>query len=103
MVEVILLIPVADNDGRAFDPTHDDVFRDHAARQFSGCTVLPALVAGVWLADGVTYHDQSRVFLVRVDGLVKNGAALLGLVEYAKAHYRQLAVYVRYLGVSEIL
>jgi hypothetical protein len=57
---------------------------------------------GAWVEAGKTYHDATRIYGVALRSLVQ-GAQIGEVVEYAKRHYGQLAIYVRYLGLSEVL
>lgn len=103
MIEVHILIPVADNAGRTFDPAVDDQFLAALDNLFGGSSRLPGLVAGRWVSGGQTYQDQNRVFAVFVPGLLCDGQKVLDAVAAAKALYGQLAITVRYLGHAEIL
>jgi hypothetical protein len=49
------------------------------------------------------YQDATLVYAVSVSGLIAQDDALREMANFAKQHYQQLNVYVRYLGVSEIL
>ena len=105
MIEVQLLIPVSDNDGRAFDPAHDAVFEEFLAGEFpKGFTRESGLTSGAWTnPTGTMYRDQCRVYVVAVSGVLEVSDKLHVVVEFAKAHYRQEAICVRYLGVLEVL
>lgn len=103
MIDVQVFIPVADNEGQLFTSSHDNIFIDWLISQFGGCSVLSGLVAGSWKEEGQTYHDQNRVFCVFVRGMVQDADKLTATIERAKDHYRQLAITIRYLGMSEIL
>ena len=41
--------------------------------------------------------------VVAVEGMVKQSDALREVLDFAKAHYRQFAIYTRHLGVAEIV
>lgn len=104
IIEVQILIPVRDNEGVPFDPAHDAVFEAHLANHFGGFTKLPAEAGGGWVdKDKRYYPDATRIIVVAVDGLISGGEALRLAVKVAKAHYRQKAIYLRYLGLSEVL
>lgn len=103
MVEVQILIPVRGNDGVEFAPEHHAAFEAALRDAFSGWQLAPGLVSGEWVADGVTYPDRLRVYVVATAGVYSARASLESVVTFAKAHYAQLALYVRYLGVSEIV
>ncbi len=104
IVEVQFLIPVRDNEGMTFGPTHDAVFEAYLARHFGGFTRLPAEAGGGWVnEDGRYFADTTRLYVVAVGGLVADGEELRKAVAFAKLHYRQEALFLRYLGMAEVL
>lgn len=104
MIEVTLLIPVADNSGRPFSPFHIGAFEDFVNERFGGVTRVPPHLVGHWLDDeGTKYTDILFGYGVAVDGLVSGGERLREVVDFAKSHFRQEALFLRYLGVAEIL
>jgi hypothetical protein len=104
MIEVQILVPVRDNEGVAFDPAHDAVFEAYLASHFGGFTRLPAEAGGGWVDEEKRYYpDSMRVYIVAVTGLIGGGEALRLMADIVKAHYRQKAVFLRYLGIAEIL
>src|SRR5262245_15249455 len=102
MIEVHILIPVADNAGKTFTPQDDATFEAELLKLFTGFSLLPGAVAGQWVDAGQVHADQSRVYAVALSSLTEGGK-VGDPVAFAKAHYRQLAVYIRYLGLSEVL
>lgn len=99
-----MFIPVRDNEGVPFDPAHDVVFEVQLAKLFKGFTRLPSEAGGGWTdKDDRYYPDAMRVYIVAVDGVIVDGPALRFTAQFVKEHYRQEAVYLRYLGVSEVL
>lgn len=102
MFEVQMLVPVSDNSGRFFDEDSHAMFENRASRLFGGITRLPAAAAGVWVDAGRVYRDRTLVYVVSLRSIA-DGAKVARLAAFAKRHYRQEAIYVRYLGVSEIL
>lgn len=103
MIEVHILIPVSDNDSKKFAPVVDQLFEEELDRLFGGSSLLPALVAGRWVADDFVYSDQNRVYAVFVSGLLIGGSKVLEAAEIAKELYAQLAITARYLGHAEVL
>jgi hypothetical protein len=103
MIEVQILIPTEDNNKVRFLPTHHDAFEAELIRLFGGYSQFPGVVAGGWGHAGTVYHDATLVYAVSVPGIIAAGDALREMADFAKAHYQQLNVYIRYLGVSEIL
>ena len=103
MIEVQILIPTHDNAGNVFLPGHHTAFEAELLRLFGASSLFPGTVAGQWTSAGQVYHDQTRVYVVAVGGLIERADAIRDAVAFAKAHYGQLNIYVRYLGVSEVL
>jgi hypothetical protein len=103
VIEVQLFIPVADNAGAAFPDARHAHFEQELLNLFGGSSLLPGTVTGQWTASGVVYRDEMRVYLVSVPGILAAADSLRAAVTFAKSHYSQLNIYVRYLGVSEIL
>lgn len=103
MFEVTILIPVVDNDGDTFPASVHDAFESAILDFFGGFTRLPIEAVGAWLnAAGVTYRDATRVYIVAVASL-GNGDKIVALVRFAKGLYSQEAIFIRYLGVVEII
>lgn len=103
MVEVQFIVPVADNSGQPFTAEHDAKFTTALMDRFGGYSRLPGLVAGGWRDGGDDYFDDARLYVVAVNGIIGKAADLLATAEEAKRIYGQLAIYVRYLNVSEVL
>ena len=101
MIEVQILIPINDNDGETFTAEHHEAFEAYVADRFLGISLLEGAVIGTWIDEGQTYHDINRVYLVAMVTLT-DGGKLKEVLSFAKAHYRQEAIYFRYLGISEI-
>ena len=59
-------------------------------------------VRGGWEADGVVFNDETRVYAVAIASITA-GDKVAEVVAVAKAHYGQLAIFVRYLGLAETL
>lgn len=102
MFEVQILIPVADNSGHAFTASHHVAFESFAANLFGGITRLPRLTIGVWVEALVVYNDRCRVYVVAIGSIV-DGGKVGQLAQFAKVHYQQKAIYVRYLTLSEVI
>jgi hypothetical protein len=104
MVEVQILIPTEDNDKVTFETAHHVAWEKRLTKLFpKGWSLVPGTVAGVWSQDGREYRDTLRVYVIGVPGLIANGEAILKAARFAKRHYRQEAIYVRYLNVSETI
>ncbi len=101
IIEVTIFIPVAANDGTPFDQAHHAEFEAFVLNRFGGISLLPGIVDGAWSDAGITYRDQSRMYLVALGSLL-DGGILKEVLDFAKRHYRQQAIFFRYLGVAEI-
>jgi hypothetical protein len=102
MFELTLLIPCSANDGATFTPEHHAVFEAHVLSAFGGFTLVPSTVIGAWSSGETRFDDVLRVYVIALRSIT-DGAKVADLAAFAKAHYAQEAVYVRYLGLSEIL
>lgn len=102
MIEVTILIPIADNDGMTFAAPHHRQFEAVLLDHFGGFTRFPWHAIGGWVGNGQTFSDATAVYLVAVEGLVGNDA-LREAIRFAKRHYRQEAIFLRYLGVAEVI
>ncbi len=102
MIEVVVLVPVADNDAVTFPPAWHSVFEAVVLDRFGGFSKLPNDVVGQWVGDGNIYTDHTRAYVIALSSITE-GAKLGEVVAFAKAHYRQEAIFLRYLGIAEIL
>jgi len=102
VIEVQILIPVADNAGANFTASHDAKWEAELNRLFGGHSRLPGEVAGQWVQGGQLYLDRSRVYLIALSSIT-HGDRVGEAAAFARGHYGQLAIYVRYLGLSEVL
>lgn len=101
MIEVSIYIPIAGNDGETFGPEHHEAFESFVLERFGGITRDLRAVEGVWKDQGRTYADRNRVYHVAVKSLL-DGGTLREVIHFAKRHYRQEAIFFRYLGIAEI-
>jgi hypothetical protein len=102
MFALHVLIPLTSNEGATFTPAHHAAFEAFVVARFGGATRLSGTNTGTWVDAGVTYHDSSFTYEIAVSSIT-DGAKVAEVVAFAKAHYAQLAIFVRYLGVVEIL
>lgn len=102
MVEVKILIPVRANDGAVFSAAHHGAFESELLQLFGGFSLEPLPISGGWQDGGIVYSDECRVYLVWLDSIT-NGGRVATAVTFAKAHYAQLAISIRYLGLAEVL
>jgi hypothetical protein len=102
MFEVTFLIPTYSNEGEAFDAPTFTSFEAKAVSLFGGLSRLEGLARGQWMDAGRLYEDASRVYVVAVASIT-DGAKVAELVSFVKETFRQEAVFLRYLGVAEIL
>lgn len=99
---VEILIPLTSNEGSTFTHDHHAAFEAHLLIVAGGFSLLPGTVAGGWSDDGVVYNDTLRVYAVTLVSITEGGK-VREIVDFAKAHYTQLAIFVRYLGLAEVL
>lgn len=102
MFEVLILIPVTDNDGDEFVDAAFELFAEVVMARFGDFTLHPGHAAGGWVDAGRIYRDRTRLYGIVVRS-IGQGALVIEIVEFAKRHFRQEAIFIRYLGVVEIL
>lgn len=98
LVEVDIMVPrMPPGDGSA----RDQHATARAVELFGGCSWLPSVVGGFWLAPGGTVHgDVNRILRIAVDSF----GDLALVVAYARELgrlYEQESMYIGALGVSE--
>lgn len=102
MLAIEFFIPLAGNDGHTFTASHHLAFETVMVDIFGGFSRLPGTVTGRWADAGRVYHDDLVVYLVALPSITA-GDKVARAVEVAKAHYAQEAIFLRYLGTTEIL
>jgi hypothetical protein len=102
MFEVQMLIPLASNAGLDFDENHHAAFETFAIGLFGGITRVPSEAAGAWFDAGSIYRDRFRIYVLALGSIV-SGAKVGEVATFARTHYEQLAIYIRYLTLAEIL
>lgn len=102
MIEVTILIPVRSNAGDTFDAGQHAAFEEFLAGLCGGFTLLPDHSTGGWQFEGRLVRDKMLIYVVALTSIT-DAFVLSTIATRAKAHYAQDAIYVRYLGLSEIL
>jgi hypothetical protein len=102
MFEVQFLIPLADNEGNAFTDEVLNSWRTRLIEWFGGYSAYPGQVAGGWMEGGKVYTDENVVYGVAIGG-VTDGDKVAKAARYAKILFRQEAIFIRYLGLTEIV
>ncbi len=103
MIELTILIPIKSNEGKAFAPAHHQIWERYVVETFGGFSLLPGSVVGAWADGGVVFNDHTRAYVIAVDGIIVVADKLRIAVRYAAQHYEQKTIYLRYLGVSEVI
>ena len=78
------------------------VWESLLGQTFGAYSLLPGLVQGGWVDGETTYRDDLRVYVVALKSLTEGGD-LKKVIDFAKLHFAQEAIYFAYLGQSEIL
>lgn len=102
MIEFRIFIPVASNQGVTFPAKHHAAFEREVLRLCGGFSLLPGTVNGQWLSEGRTYADDLRAYVVAV-GSIFDASRILEAAQFALGLYEQEAIYVAYLGFSEVV
>ncbi len=99
MIKTTLVVPVADNDGSAFDRS---AWRELESRlmQWGGLT-RDSDVTGGWTDGDRTYRDRSRRYVVALASWW-DLSAWLAVVDWAGRRFRQEAMFVEVAGIPEI-
>ena len=98
MIETVLLVPLADNDGKRFDPALVWQLERRLLR-FGGFTG-PLQVAGAWYAGGRVYRDTNLQFVVGLTSWTQL-PRWLTIVRWALVQFRQEALYIKVAGIPE--
>lgn len=101
MIVIELFVPLADNDGAVFTDAHHRAFEQVLVTLFGGFSRLPGMVSGGWSEGGKLYRDDLVIYAVALPSLL-DGGKVREAVETMKAHYAQLAVFIRYMGRAEV-
>jgi hypothetical protein len=99
--ELTIFIPTADNDGVDFNRADFAEFEMLASQLFGGVTVRALAARGLWVEDDRLYADTHNEYIVMVSSIA-DFAKVIRLADFARDHFRQEAIYLRYLGQAEI-
>lgn len=102
MFTISVIIPKADNNGRDFTADEIDAFEAELVAIFGGYTRETAPVVGGWAYEGRVYRDTSFRYILAVSSLTEGGK-VAEAVTVAKARFAQEAIFIQYLGLSEVL
>jgi len=81
-----ILIPVTNNDKRAFSRVHHKVWEKVVRESTGGLSVCPT-IEGQWVNKGTVYVERMRPVRIAC-----NARVMRRLAEAAKRHYHQLSV-----------
>lgn len=102
MFDLVILIPVRDNDGDDFPESAFALFEEILVTRFGGFTCEAGTASGGWAFEGRVYRDETRVYHVAMR-TIGDGVLVVSVVAFAKSHFRQEAIFIRYLNIIEIL
>lgn len=99
MIKTLLLVPVTDNNGAPFGEPEWLALESRLVL-FGGFSLRTG-VEGAWEAGGRIYRDRSREYSVALLSwwLLP---AWLEIVDWARDHFRQVALYIEVAGIPEI-
>jgi hypothetical protein len=104
LISTSVLIPVLDNDGLPFPVSLTNEFRRRLlavqAHDPDGVGYSTRAVRGVWIQAGRSYEDESLEYSVGFDSW-RTVDDWLDVVKWARAAYRQEALFITILGISE--
>lgn len=101
MIKTTFLIPVRDNEGRAFEPEAWAEL-DRRLLRFGGASDT-GRVTGTWENDGGGVHrEKSRQYQVSLQRWT-DLPDWLDLIRWARHRFRQQAIYVEVAGIPEII
>jgi hypothetical protein len=102
MFEILILVPIRDNGGDDFPEAAFALFEELLVDRFGGFTRYPGTTTGGWAFGGRVYRDEARVygFVVKSIGC---GDRVTAIAAFAKGHFGQEAIFIKYLGIVEIL
>lgn len=101
MIKAVFLLPERDNDGQSFPQSAWDRVEERLVRLGRGYTVAYGQ-KGVWQAGGRRYTDVNNAYTVLLRSWEQLGA-WLDVVRWARAEFRQEAIYVEVAGLPEVL
>lgn len=86
MIDLHILVPVADNSGNLFDEPLRHRFEEALMDLFGGFTGPSLPVGGGWKDEaGLAYRDLNRTYTVFVPGLIGSAPQIQAVVLYAKS------------------
>jgi len=100
MFTVKFYLPITANDGYVYE-SHG-MFEACLIENFEGYTKYPGTYSGGWSFEGEVYKDNLVVYGASVKS-IRDASKICKVVEMAKEVYGQKAIFVKYLGISEIL
>jgi hypothetical protein len=100
VIETVIVVPVRDNEGRPFERALWDDLEERLF-QFGGLTG-PFEVRGAWQSGGRTHRDRNRQYTVALQSWLQL-PAWLEVVQWARAAFRQEAMYIKVAGTPEIV
>ena len=101
LIELEVLIPRRDNQGRRF-PEASWRELEQRLRHVAGGFSREDRIVGQWASNDTLYRDVSQRYTVAIKSW-RQFPSWLDVMEWARAEFRQEAIYIRVHGRAEIL
>ena len=102
MIEVTILIPQTDPEGKRWPGGTLQTWRGWLATRHGGFTLGQSSVGGWMNAQDKVMLEENQEYIVAVSNLPAL-SGLLSTIRWARGHFNQEAIYIRYLGRAELI
>lgn len=103
LIKTRFLVPLQDNEGRLFSAEDFEAVEHRLVDAGLNGNRTPDVRQGWWRdVDGRLYFDRCNEYEVGIESWKQLGA-LIQVVEWARVHFRQQAMYFEAAGIPEIL
>lgn len=101
MIEFTILVPKCDNEGNPLKSGLYTQLENELNSCFNGFTKLPS-VMGSWVNNSTVYKEVMIPYIIAVDS-VFDSFGIKQTAKYVKKLFKQEEIYVKYLGLSEVV